>query len=185
MSSFKLGFRAVFLLLIATGILTGCVHKSIFSESPEKNLSLDNETIQREISRLEGIIAGDLQSELDSQVFLTLSLLHSNPNNEEPDYRRSQQMLDTFLSLQPDAAMAKDVHYLASLLMQINNLQDKQDALNAQYVQLKKDAQSLQGDSLLLKEENGQLVEQNKNLKNIIEQLKQLDLRLEEKRNAF
>ncbi len=185
MRSFKIGFQTVFLLVLSAGILTGgCANTSVFSEIPAKNLSLDNESIQAEISRLEEITKNDPQSAADCRLFLSLCLLYSNPNNDQPDYRHAQEMLETYLSLQKDTAMAKDVLYLSSLLMQINHLQDEQHDLTAQHNRLRKDAESLLGDTTTLKEKNGQLASQNKSLKDIIEQLKLLDLRLEERRNS-
>lgn len=186
MRLFKISFQAVFLLVISAGLLTGgCVNKSIFSKSPEKNLSLDNKGIQMEITRLEEITKNAPQSPVDSRLFLSLCLLYSNPNNKQPDYRRAQKMLEAYLTLHPGTTMTNDVLYLSSLLMQINHVKDKQNTLTAQYDKLKKDAELLQADSADIKEEKNQLISENKSLKDIIEQLKQLDIRLEEKRNAF
>ncbi len=187
MKSCKIGFQILFLLVISTGMLTGgCVHKSsVFSESAGKYFSLNNEDIQAAISRLEEISKNDPQSAVDSRLLLSLCLLYSSPNNKQPDYRRAKEMLETYLRSHTDAAEAKDLPYLSSLLMQINQLQNRQDALTAQYDRLKKDVKSLEGNTAALKEKNGHLLSQNKSLKDIIEQLRLLDIRLEERRNTL
>lgn len=175
----KPDFRPFILLLACVGLLTsGCVDKSIFNTYPHYYLSVESKNIETEITRLEKNIKADPDSETTAKSFYYLSPLYSHPKNPQPDYRKALKNFESYIRLDPEAGKKCDVQYLLSLFRQIEKLRGKNDLLKMDKARLKNDTSTLKG-------EKKQLTAENKNLQDIIEQLKLLDIQLEERRRAY
>ncbi len=98
-----------------------------------------------------------------------LALLYSHHKNPAPDFARAENLIKEYIKLNPDDRRLDDATYLLSLLQEINKT--KQDC-----------NEILQKENAKLKNENNDLSKENQKMKGIIEELKSLDIRLEEKR---
>jgi len=175
----KPDFRPFILLLSCVGLLTsGCVDKSLFNTYPHYYQSVESNNIETEIVRLEKIITDDPDSATAAESFYYLSLLYSHDKKPQPDYQKALQKLESYIHLNPEAGKKSDVQYLLSLFRQIETLRTKNNAL-------KKDRSRLKSDTSTLKGEKEQLTADNQNLRDMIEQLKLLDIQLEERRKAY
>ena len=188
----KSDFRLFILLLSCVGLLAiGCVDKSLYNTYPHYYLSVESENIEPEIVRLEKIIADEPDSAAAAESFYYLSLLYSHHKKRQPDYQKALQNLESYIRLNPEAGKKNDVQYLLSLFREIetlgakkNTLKVKNNALKAKNDALKKDKATLKGNTTTLKREKEQLTTENQNLQDMIEQLKLLDIQLEERRKS-
>ncbi|MEA3548792.1 MAG: hypothetical protein U9R66_14160 [Thermodesulfobacteriota bacterium] len=181
----KSNFRPFILLLSCVGLLTsGCVDKSLFNTYPHYYLSVESENIEPEIVRLEKVIADEPDPETAAESFYYLSLLYSHHKKRQPNYPKALQNLESYIRLNPEAGKKNDVQYLLSLFREIETIGAKNHALKAKNNALKKDRARLKSDTSTLKKEREQLTADNQNLQNIIEQLKLLDIQLEERRKS-
>ena len=180
------GFRTLILLMSLVGLLTcGCVDKSFFNTSSRYYQSVETDSIETEIVRLEKIITDDPGSPAAAQSFYYLSLLYSHHKNPQPDYRNAGNMLESHIRLDPKAGEKSDVQYLLSLFRQTEQLRTKIEKLRTKNNALQRDKTKLKSDSLTLNEEKARLTAENQNLRGMIEQLKLLDVQLEERRKMF
>ncbi len=188
----KSNFRPFILLLACVGLLTsGCVDKSLFNTYPHYYLSVESENIEPEIVRLEKVIANEPDSETAAESFYYLSLLYSHYKKRQPNYQKALQNLESYIRLNPEAGKKNDVQYLLSLFREIetigaknNTLKAKNNALKAKNDALKEDRTKLKCASTTLKREKEQLTTENQTLQDMIEQLKLLDIQLEERRKS-
>ncbi len=181
----KPNFRPFILLLACIGLLTsGCIDKSLFNTYPHYYLSVESNNIEPEIARLEKNSADDPDSAAAAESFYYLSLLYSHHKKSQPDYKKALQNLESYIRLNPEAEKKSDVQYLLSLFREIDTLRSKNHALKAKNNALKKHSIRLKSDTSALKGEKEQLTAENQNLQDMIEQLKLLDIQLEERRKS-
>jgi len=161
------------------------VDKSFFNTSSRYYRSVESQNIETEIARLEKIIADDPNSAAAAESSYYLALLYSHHKNPQPDYRSALKKLESYIRLNPEAGEKNDVQCLLSLFRQIDTLRSKNHALKTKNHNLKKYQARLKSDTSTLNEEKEQLTAENQNLQDMIEQLKLLDVQLEERRKAY
>jgi len=162
----------------------GCVDKSLFNTYPHYYLSVESENIEPEIVRLENIIADEPDSAAAAELSYYLSLLYSHHKKPQPNYQKALQNLESYIRLNPEAGKNNDVQYLLSLFRNIETLEAKNNTLKAKNDALKEDRAKLKCNTTTLKREKDQLTAENQNLQDMIEQLKLLDIQIEEKRKS-
>ncbi|MCB2182321.1 MAG: hypothetical protein KQH63_09870 [Desulfobulbaceae bacterium] len=191
------GGRLAFCTMLGVGmLLSGCVSSYQFFQY---NRDMDSDEMKQHISSLEQATAADNSDKASSSTYLALALLYAHRDNPQPDYDRALQMLERSISLDPNVARNNNVQSFRSLLGEIKSSKEECLALKDGYNQLTEKYAGLQRNSDLLKEnvidltlnnkqlakEKELLVGKNQELQDIIEQLKLLDIRLEEKRKNF
>ena len=170
--SFRIVLALSSLLMITTG---GCSNWPVFQSDPIPFEAMESEEINKEIVRLEEILAGNQETEEISKLFLHLALLYSHSKNSAPQYDRSLEMLEIYTCLDSEGRESNDILSLQLLLERIVTLDDEKKLLNKEVIDMKKDA-------IIEQEQKNSLLSENKKLQEIIEQLKLLEFRLEEKR---
>lgn len=170
--SFRIGLILLFLLGITTG---GCRNWPIHESDPIPFEKMESEDINKEIARLEKIVGDNQATEEISEFFLQLALLYSHSKNSAPQYDRSLDMLQIYTCLDSQGSKNSDILSLQGLLEKIATLSDEKKLLNKELMNAKKDA-------FIEQEQKDRLLSENKKLQEIIEQLKLLELRLEESR---
>jgi hypothetical protein len=138
---------------------------------------MESKDINKEIARLENIVGDNQEAEEFSETLLRLALLYSHSKNIEPRYDRSLEMLKTYTCLDSQGSENSDILSFQELLEKIVTLDEEKKLLNKQLVEVKKDA-------ILEQEQKARLLSENKKLQEVIEQLKLLELRLEESRRV-
>lgn len=133
---------------------------------------LEQQAISRQIDRLESVIDKNPHKQ---ETYFRLATLYSHPSHQYPDYHRALNMLNRYLSLKPDVLKYDEVLYMKNLLGEIIEARERQE-------QLALEAQQLKELNEALKRGNAKLAEENHSLNDAIEKLKQLELRLEERR---
>lgn len=174
--------RLVFALLFIIPLTTGCADKHLFRDSTNYYMALQQDNIADEILFLEKIIKekeSDITPHIPPETYYYLALLYSHNNNPVPDYDKAITALDRYeqlASLQQHERL--EIYYLRNILQEI-----------IQLAQLKNQYEFLQGEkntllnrcaSLRQKLENAN--KENQTMKDRIDQLKMLDIRLEQKK---
>jgi tetratricopeptide (TPR) repeat protein len=203
----RISLKAVLIFMALGGILSaGCAQKQKNPRGSSYYLSLENQTIENEISRLEKATEGQSSRELKAKSLFYLALLYSHYNNSFPDYEQALKNLEEFVHLNPDAGNRNSVQYLRALLEEIKENNDQREDLKEDLTALKEKNDQLEhrilalteGDDYIrdsiaelmrenekLKKMNQDLSLQNQSMKEIIEKLKRLDVQLEEKRKTI
>jgi hypothetical protein len=115
----------------------------------------------KEILRLKEETREDNEVSVRAVAHLILSALHSHYENPSPDYLKALKELRAYISLDPDGAGRDDIQNRLVLLLRFQALSKKNQKLKKSLTQL--DAR-------------------NKEMKETIERLKNLDISLEKKR---
>lgn len=151
------------LALILSISLPSCLHQERIASPISTDLAgkclypdieLTNRDLSAEIRKLEKVLTGNPDAITLGKAYRRLASLYSSPKNPSPDYSRSYHLLKKLSDLDRDSAQSDLLQYWSSLLATINELQQK----------------------------NSHLTKENSEIKGIIEQLKNLDMSIEEKR---
>lgn len=173
----------VSLLLISSLLLPfGCALQQKNLREPSFYLALQTENIETEISRLEEVIQSGTDSPSRAEAFLNLALLYSHHKNPLPDYMRALEMIDEYALLDPEGAKASYVQYLAALLQEIGGINILRDVLQNRLEIFRDENRRLRKENEILREKYETLTIETQKTKEIIEKLKNLDIRLERKR---
>ncbi|MBU4503517.1 MAG: hypothetical protein KJ635_02315 [Proteobacteria bacterium] len=158
--------------------ITGCAQQTKNIKDSTYYLTLQQKEIKSEISHLENALKSEDGSLSRPTSLFYLALLYSHFKNPEPDYKRAFKNLEKYISLDPEEAEQKSsVQYLLSLLKKLiknENLCNELKTLNT----------TLKQENKTLTEKYEKLIIENQNIKEIIENLKQLDIQLEKKRGG-
>lgn len=178
-ATFRVGTLHLVAALLCLALLTNaCTMKPLPVCHPNYFQATDKETIAGEIIRLKETIAENQENSGKTEPYLNLALLLAHYNNPAPDYHSSLLMLETYLSSGPHSKRKDEVLYLKTLMQGLveSDRQREQD---------KYDQKNLEEKIEKLQANNAKLVGENLNLQNAIEELKLLELRLEEQRMHF
>ena len=151
----------LFLLVLIVVLLSQCtlapLHKDAELKDMKYSTRLKPKDFPKEIARLEKIAKTNPDISVQARAHLQLALLHADHKNPFPDYLRAVKGLETFISLEPEGGKADDIQNLLALLKKIE----------------------------LLTKENNRIKEENQKMKDIIENMKSLDIQLEQKRKKY
>jgi len=177
--------RLVFTLLFVVFLTTGCADKHLFSDSTNYYMALQRDNITDEIIFLENIIKEKQAGAPDSvppETYYYLALLYSHNNNPAPDYGKAIMDLDRYEKLAPPQRNERlEIDYLRNILHEINQLAQ----LREKHECLKGEKTSLLNKCALLRQKIDNLNKENQTMKDHIDQLKMLDIRLEQKKRAI
>ena len=166
----------LFFLLCMVIFIASCVHQTKNMKDSTYYLTLQTKEIKTEISHLENALKGEEDSLSRPTSLYYLALLYSHFKNPEPDYKHAFKNLEEYISLDPEGAEQKSsVQYLMSLLKKLIKNENLCNELKTLITTLKQENKTLT-------EKYEKLVIENRNTKEIIEKLKQLDIQLEKKR---
>jgi len=177
--------RLAFVLLVVSFLTVGCAEKHLFRDSTNYYMALQQPNIADEILFLEKVTEEKQSGATECvppETYYFLALLYSHNNNPAPDYDKAIRALDRYEKLTPPAEHERlEIHYLKNILQEIDHL-----------VQLREEHECLKGEktSLLnkcasLRQKLNTLNKENETMKNHIDQLKMLDIRLEQKKRAI
>ena len=146
-------------LLVALAALPGCAifHRETVAPTPD----LKPKQIADEIERCQEVVRkhGDLPKRTDTH--LQRARLYSSYKNQKPDYEQALEELEAYLSLNPAEGEHDEIQNWLALLREIVKVNEEN----------KKSKQKI-----------NQLAKENKDLKGAVEQLKNLDIQMEERR---
>jgi hypothetical protein len=177
--------RLVLALLFIVFLTTGCADKHLFRDSTNYYMAVQRDNIADEISFLEKTIKEKQSGVTDSvppETYYFLALLSSHNNNPAPDYGKAIMNLDRYeelAPLQPNERL--EIDYLRNILHEINQLAQ----LREKHEFLKGEKTSLLDKCTLLRQKIDNLNKENQKMKDHIDQLKMLDIRLEQKKRAI
>jgi hypothetical protein len=115
---------------------------------------------------------------LQAELLLTLGLLYTHPDNSAPDYARALQCLRQYAEHDPQAAASDPIRRLTVLLAAVTAKTD-------QLTQLAAENSRLAAEGHALDQKIKELERSNRDMKAVIEKLKNLDIRLERRRNRL
>ncbi len=165
-----------FLALLGMALLTSaCMKKPLLLCHPHHFYVMEKEAIEMGIIRLETTFDKHLDNSINPESYFQLALLYAHYNNPEPNYPLSLNMFEKYLVFDPQSKENDEALYLKTLLQKLVET-DKEGAL------FKNETEILKQKSEKLKEKNEKLVLENQDLRDSIEKLKLLELRLEENR---
>lgn len=181
--------RAVIILIfIGSGMnLFGCTVKQIPSTAEQTPvmkpvsrdyLSIKGENIDAEIFHLETQLKDQTGEAHDPKLLFHLALLYSSPHNPFPDHGKALQLIRTYMAQAPDEMKNDFEQYVMTLLFEIESRKNK-------LKQCKTSLEAQDKTNQKLKVAYDELFDENKNQAEIIEKLKSLGTRLEEKRKSI
>lgn len=177
--------RLTFVLFFVSLLAGGCADKHLFRDSTNYYMALQYENIADEILFLEKIIEeknSGATEYVPPETYYFLALLYSHNNNHAPDYDKAIAALDRYEELTPPEEHERlEIQYLRNILHEINQLAQ----LREEHECLKGEKTSLLNKCASLRQKLDTLNKENQTMKNHIDQLKMLDIRLEQKKRAI
>lgn len=151
----KLNLATKLLAVFFIGIMASNCAKSFTTDKIIKP-----EDFSKEIARLEAIAkSADLSAQ--PKAHLQLALLYSHYKNPNSDYIVALKELETYISLDPEDGRATEIQNLLAILRRFKKITDENQQIKVKVEQL---------------------FLENSEIKKAVEQLKHLDIRMEEKR---
>ncbi len=175
--------------------------------------SLQSDEIQREVERLKEIASTTTDVYLRAESHLKLALLHSDHRNPNADFAKSLDELERYVSFARERGMSTGVENWYFLLKEIERLRnmstakvkekeeikkklsvlsEKDKKLEARIRRLSKERKKMEKTIAELEKENGEMGKmlekqalEIRKMKETIERLKSLDLRLEKERGRI
>jgi hypothetical protein len=135
-------------------------------------------TVAEKIAATSRELEQTVQPARRAELLLTLGLLHTHPDNPAPDYARALQCLRQHAQHDPQAAASEPIRRLTALLTAVTEKTDRT-------AQLAEENRHLAAEVDALGRKIQALERSNRNMKAVIENLKNLDIRLERRRNRI
>jgi len=177
--------RLAFVFLSVSLLAVGCADKHLFRDSTNYYMAMQDTNIADEILFLEKIIEEKQSAATEfvpPETYYFLALLYSHNNNPAPDYDQATRALDRYEELTPPAEHERyEIQYLRNILHEINQLAQ----LREEHECLKGEKASLLNKCASLRQKLDTVHKENETMKNHIDQLKMLDIRLEQKKRAI
>lgn len=162
--------------------ISGCARQQqLFCDIPEQYLAMPAERIDAEITLLEKRIAAGPTGPQDTflpEAYYNLALLYSHHNNVSPDYGKALKALRLYARNLPPGRKKYDVLYLENLLENLEGL----GQIRREYAELQIQHQELEKNYAKLRQQLDELIQEHRATKETIEQLKMLDIKLEQKK---
>lgn len=141
-------------------------------------LNLRGRQLKAEISHLEKRLSDTPKDMINPQMNVHLAFLYSSPHNPAPDYGKALNQIRVYTQTAPESMKTNFDRYISRLLLEI-------ETRRANLEKHKKKIKQMEKSQHKLKSEYGQLLQENKNLTQVIEKLKNLNIRLEAKRKSI
>lgn len=152
---YKMKMASGFLLILSMVIiLSGCATMRQEPQPPAQTLTEDT-------GHLEEIAQKQSDQSMRAKSHLELARLYSSHKNPNLDYQRALKELEMYLSLNPDDAETDEIQNLLAILRELDRVTEEN----------RKSRQKV-----------NQLTKENKELKASVKELKNLDIKIEEKR---
>lgn len=188
-------FTAVLLCLAC--LSGGCIQGMMPVCHPNYFHDMEKEALGEEIIRLETILVERPGNLKKSASYFSLALLYAHHDNPAPDYARSLTMFENYLRLNPDSWKKEEIRYYRNLIQGLiagdrertllrnenGRMVQNNNQLRKQNGQLVEDNGKLTKQNEILAAKNEKLVRQNQQLAEAMEQLKLLDVSLEQRRS--
>jgi len=153
----------------------GCMVKPPFVCHPDYFGTIEKESIGKEISRMEATLDQARENSDEADIYLRLALLYSHYDNPAPNYRRSLSMLEKYLARNPHNPKNGEILYMKRLLQALTAAEKKKK-------NKEKEAKLMKQKNEELLSTNAELTAEKQELQNTIQNLRLLDIMLEEKR---
>lgn len=151
----------LFLLALIALTVSQCTPAPLHKDAELKDMKfsarLKPKDFPREIARLEKIAKTNPDVSVQARAHLQLAMLFLDHRNPAVNYLRALRELEAYISLDPEGGRADEVQTWRALLNKIE----------------------------LLTKENNVIKEENQKMKGIIENMKSLDIQLEQKRKKY
>jgi len=159
MTSKMKGISGLVVLLSVLVVLSHCA--SVYKEAAPTLPGVKAEDMSADIERLEEIADKDADPSVRAKAQLRLAKLYSAHKNPKPNYQQALKRLEMYLSFNPAEGEADEMQNWLALLRELVREHDE----------LRKAKQTI-----------NQLTKENKELKDTLQGLKDLDIKMEEKR---
>lgn len=168
----------VCLLALLVGA-TGCTHGLKGPTPPPLPFpDLTSETVAEKIADTTRALEDADQPAQQARLLLTLSLLYTHPDNPAPDYAQALDCLHQAAQRDPQAAASERVRHLTALMAAVAERTDRLARVAEENRQLTEKGNALN-------QKIQELERSNRSMKAVIEKLKNLDIRLEKRRNRL
>lgn len=151
----------LFLLALIALMVSQCTPASLHKDAEVKDMKysarLKPGDFPKEIARLEKIAKTHSDMSVQARAHLQLAMLFLDYKNPVVNYLRALRELEAYISLEPEGGKADEIQTWRALL---NKLE-------------------------FLTKENNRIKEENQKMKDIIENMKSLDIQLEQKRKKY
>lgn len=147
----------VFIVLLISQCTPAPLHKDAELKDMKFSARLKPKDFSREIARLEKIAKMHSDTSVQARAHLQLAMLFLDYKNPAVNYLRALRELEAYISLNPEGGQTDEIQTWRALLSKIE----------------------------LLTKENNRIKEENQKMNNIIENMKSLDIQLEQKRKKY
>ena len=167
-------------------IFGACVpsQKSIKGALPPRSIfetGISAEEVQAEIERLKNLTEDKTGKATSVDVYLRLAILYSSYKNADPDYISALSALEKYVAVYSGGENELEINTLHSLLLRVRHLSDHDESDK----RLSSYNRALIKKNNALIKQNEELEKYNKALKETIEKLGAIDLKLEQKRKDY
>lgn len=175
-------------------VFGGCSH---MTNSANKPPAAEN-TYAREIVERKNVVQQNSSAAETKKAHLELAQLYANHKNPQRNYQKAFEHLRTYIAI-ADASINEETLNWMAALKEIDRLSEEIRRLTEEIARAQKELekssqatlalqrtnQKLTREEIMLREKNRKLEESNQKFEKTIEMLKNLDQRLEEKRQTF
>lgn len=140
---------------------------------------------QKEIARLESLMPRNTDSSFKAMVHLRLGLLHLYNNNPKHNYHNALKELELYLALDTKGDKKEEVKNLIQPLRELIKTLEENKKIKSTLDQLTQESVELKKENGDLKKENQEIKKENQEFKKTVEQLKSLDMNIEERRKQI
>ncbi len=139
----------------------------------------------QETSRLEKLAREDPETSVRAESHLQLAFLYVNSRNPQLNYSRALQEMKRYLSMSPAKAQKDDFRNWLAILTELDRVRKDKKGTEEKKQDLQTQIEKLRISLEKVQEANRNLGDEVANLQEMIEKLKDLDFKMEEKRNLI
>lgn len=186
------GHHIIYFFISISLIFGACVpyQRAVKDVLPSRSIfetGISDEEIPAEIERLKKLTEDKTGKAVSVGVYLRLAVLYSSYKNEGPDYVSALAALEKYKAVYNGGGNESEINTLHSLLLRVQHLSDNKSVkrLRSNNRALIKKSRALTKHNKDLLQQNNELIINNKALKETIEKLGAIDLKLEQKRKSY
>ena len=136
------------------------------------------QTVAEKIAATSRALEQTAEPSRQAELLLSLALLQTHPDNPAPDHARALYCLRRYAVIDPQAGSSEPIRRLSALLAALTEKTE-------QVAQLAEENHRLAAECRALEQKTQELERSNRSMKAVIEKLKNLDIRLERRRNRL
>ena len=170
-------------LLTLLAILVQCA--TVSKESPSPFPGRKTQRTLSEIESLKKAADKDSDPSVRAQAALELAKLYSFSGNPKPDYEQALKRLEMYLSFHPAEGETDEMRNWLSLLRDLVKGRERIIKATQTINQLTKENEEMEKENEELAVQNKELTRENKELKDTVKALKNIDIKMEEKRKQI